>query len=61
MNTQPPPPEHEAKTALAGTLAIILFLDSVFPDSKQAIAGMAESILDGMLAENESNNEEPTE
>jgi hypothetical protein len=46
---------------MASILAIIMFLNNLFPDSQQMIMEATDSILDSMEQVNEENNEAPTE
>jgi hypothetical protein len=53
--------EPQPKMMMASILAIIMFLNNLFPDSQQMIMEATDSILDSMEQVNEENNEAPTE
>lgn len=53
--------EPQPKMMMASILAIIMFLNNLFPDSQQIIMEATDSILDSMEQVNEENNEAPTE
>lgn len=53
--------EPHPRMMMASILAIIMFLNNIFPDSQQLIMEATDSILDSMGTEGEENNETPTE
>jgi len=53
--------EPTPKMMMASILAIIMFINNLFPDSQQVIMDTTDAIMDSMEQVNEENNEAPTE